>query len=39
LTRWYAERQRWPVATQRHDILSYQSAALFDVIVANSVLG
>jgi len=39
LTRWYAERQRWPVATQRHDILSYQSAAPFDVIVANSVLG
>jgi SAM-dependent methyltransferase len=39
LTRWYAERQGWSVVTHRHDIVSYQSAAAFSVIVANSVLG
>lgn len=39
LTRWYAEREGWPIATRRHDILSYQSTAAFSVIVANSVLG
>jgi SAM-dependent methyltransferase len=39
LTRWYAERQGWPVVTHRHDILTYESAAPFGVIVANSVLG
>lgn len=39
LTRWYAEREGSSVVTHRENILSYQSAPPFSVIVANSVLG